>query len=71
MQQYADIYLLLNYSTCFEGPLCPSSEVTVNVLIWSRLKKFAPHLVLSVPEAATTVLCTPDDGCDGCPKHVQ
>jgi len=27
MQQYADIYLLLNYSTCFQHPLCPSSGV--------------------------------------------
>ena len=24
-----------------------------------------------VPEAAVTVLCTPDDGCDGHPKHVE
>ena len=24
-----------------------------------------------VPEAATTVLCTPDDGRDGRPKHVE
>jgi len=23
-----------------------------------------------VPEAAVTVWCTPDDGCDGHPKHV-
>ena len=27
MQQYADIYLLLNYSTCFGRPLRPSSGV--------------------------------------------
>ena len=27
MQQYADIYLLLNYSTCFERPSHPSSGV--------------------------------------------
>ena len=27
MQQYADIYLLLNYSTCFGSPSCPSSGV--------------------------------------------
>jgi len=26
---------------------------------------------MSVPEAATTVLCTPDDGRDGRPKHVE
>ena len=25
----------------------------------------------SVPETATTVLCTPDDGRDGRPKHVE
>ena len=24
-----------------------------------------------LPEAAVIVLCTPDDGCDGHPKHVQ
>ena len=24
-----------------------------------------------VPEAAVTVLCTPDDGYDGHPKHVE
>jgi len=27
MQQYADIYLLLNYSTCFGRPSRPSSEL--------------------------------------------
>ena len=27
MKQYADIYLLLNYCTCFGHPLCPSSGV--------------------------------------------
>jgi len=32
MQQYADIYLLLNYSTCFERPLCPSSGVHKTVV---------------------------------------
>ena len=25
----------------------------------------------TVPEAAVTVLYTPDDGCDGHPKHVE
>jgi len=68
MQQYADIYLLLNYCTCVRYPMRPSSGVhktvgvaSATVLIWSRLRKFA----------ATTVLCTPDDGLDGRPKHVQ
>ena len=31
----------------------------------------SPDSVRSVPEAATTVLCTPDDGRDGHPKHVE
>jgi len=30
MQQYTDIYLLLNYSTCFGHPSRPSSEVHWN-----------------------------------------
>ena len=83
MQQYADIYLLVNYSTCFGRPSLPSSGVhkTVvaasgtdhtiwgasffkhdqirTVLIWSHLRKLAPQIVWSAPEAATTVLCTP------------
>jgi len=25
----------------------------------------------TVPEAAVTILCTLDDGCDGHPKHVE
>jgi len=28
-------------------------------------------IVWSVPETATTVLCTTDDGRDGRPKHVE
>ena len=50
---YADIHLLLNYSTCFGRLSCPSSGV---------------H---KTAESATTVLCTPDDGRGGCPKHVE
>ena len=88
IQQYADIYLLLNYSTCFGRPSRPSSGVHTTVvaasgtdhsiwgasptpLIWSRLRKLAPQILRSVPVAATTVLCTPDDGRDGRPKHVE
>jgi len=26
---------------------------------------------MTVPEAAVTVLCSPDDGCDGHPKRVE
>jgi len=32
MQQYADIYLLLNYSTCFGRPSRPSSAVHKTVV---------------------------------------
>ena len=32
MQVYADIYLLLNYSTCFGRPSCPSSGVHKTVV---------------------------------------
>jgi len=38
---------------------------------WSRLRKLDSQILWSVPEAATTVLCTPDDGRDGRPKHVE
>ena len=81
MQQYADIYLLLNYSTCFRRPSLPSSGIHKTVVaasgtdhtIWgaSFLKKLAPQIVRPVPEAATTVLCTPDGGRVGRPKHVE
>ena len=29
------------------------------------------YVLWPVPEAAVTVLCSPDDGCDGHPKHVE
>ena len=32
MQHYADIYLLLKYSTCFGRPSCPSSGVHKNIV---------------------------------------
>jgi len=84
MQQHADIYLLLNYCTCFGRPSRPSSGVhktfvvssgtifvVSSVTIWyyqGSKHKLASQIV---PEAATKVLCTPDDGRDGRPKHVQ
>jgi len=34
MQQYADIYLLLNYSTCFWRPSRPSSGVHKTVAVY-------------------------------------
>ena len=41
MQQYADIYLLLNYCTCFERPSRPSSGVhkAVVVAVWTAYGK--------------------------------
>jgi len=91
MQLCADIYLLLNYSTCFGRPSRPSSGVHKTAVaasgtdhtIWgasffkrdqirtSHLRKLAPQTVRSVPQAAITVLCTPDDGRDGRPKHAE
>jgi len=88
MQQYADIYLLLNYSTCFGRPSRPSSGVLKTVVaasgtdhtIWGasflkrdqiRTSPYLAQIVRSVPEAATTALCTPDDGRDGRSKHVE
>jgi len=78
MQQYADVYLLLNDCTCFGRPSRPSSAVHKTVdaasgtdhTIWGAifLKR---DQIRTVPEAATTVLCTPDDGRDGRPKHVE
>ena len=72
MQQYADIYLLLNDSTCFEHPSRPSSVVHKSVAAASGTghTTIVPQTVWSVPEAATTVLCIPDDGRDGRPQHV-
>ena len=85
MQQYAAIYLLQNHSTCFGCPSYPSSGVHKTVTaasgtghsiwaatflqrghIWPRWRK-----VVAVPEAAVTLLCTPDDGGDGHPKYVE
>ena len=38
---------------------------------WPRWRKVVAQILRPVPEAAVTVLCTPDDGCDGHPKHVE
>jgi len=51
MQQYADIHLLLNYSTCFGSPPCPSSGVHKTVVAASGTD---PYLV-TFEEA-----CSPD-----------
>jgi hypothetical protein len=77
MQQHADIYLMLNYSTCFGCPSHPSSVVhkTVNCSFWplghAGGRLLPEYVIWPVPEAAVTVLCTPGDGCDGHVKHVE
>ena len=40
-------------------------------LIRPRRRKVVVLLIWPVPEAAVTALCTPDDGCDRRPKHVE
>jgi len=49
MQQYADIYLLLNYCTCFERPSRPSSEVRKTVVAASGT------IILSGEQASSNV----------------
>ena len=85
MQQYAGIYLLQNYFTCFGCLSHQSSGVHQNVTaasgtghITCQSKNLTPHwrkvvaeILWPVPEAAVTVLCSPGDGCDRHPKHVE
>ena len=59
-------WLLLTY--CHKKSL---RDCLKPVLIWPRWRKDVAQLLWPVPEAAVTVLCTPDDGCDGHPKHVE
>ena len=67
MQQYAGIYLLKNYSTYYGCPSHPSSGAHKTVTAASG----TGHSIWAVPEAAVTVLCAPDDGCDGHQKRVE
>jgi len=62
MQQYAGIYLLQIYSTYFGYPSHTSSGVHKTVTVASG----TGH-----SNSTVTVLCTPDDGCDGNPKHIE
>ena len=85
MQQYVGIYLLQIYSPYFGCPSKPSSGVQETVtaasgtghsnsattLIRARWRKAVALLLWPVPEAAVTVSCTPDDGCDGHLKYVE
>jgi len=45
--------------------------VESQVQTWPRWKKLAATIIWPVPEAVDTVLCTPDDGCEKHPKHVE
>jgi hypothetical protein len=57
------------------------TDHTIRVASFPKRDQINPYLVtfeetcspdcISVPQAATTVLCTPDDGRDGRPKHVE
>jgi len=38
---------------------------------WPRWREVAAQKIWPVPEAAVTVLCSPDDGCGWHPKHVE
>ena len=72
MQQYADIYSLQNYSTCFG---CHSThhqeyQKLLRGLVWTSPDQTRPRrrgvtmqVVWPVPEAAGTIFYTPDDGC--------
>jgi hypothetical protein len=78
MQQYAGIYLLQNHSTCFGCSSHPSTGAHKTVTAASGTGHSicaTPVLrrgqICIVPEAADTDICTPDDGCDGHPKHVE
>ena len=70
MQQYAGVYLLQNYSTCFGCLTHPSSGVHQTVTAASgaghisvRATTFLQRgLIRTVPETAVRVLFTPDDG---------
>jgi hypothetical protein len=76
MEQYAGIYLLQDHCTCFGCPSHPSSGVHKTVTrqsIWvtTVLQCDLTQILWPVPEAAVTVLCMPDDGCNGNPAHVE
>ena len=86
MQKYAGIYLTQNYSSCFRCLLHPSSGVHKTVTAASgtghsiRATTFCQRglirplwrkVVVPIPEAAVTVLCTPDEACNRHPKHVE
>jgi len=73
MQKYAGVYLLQNYSTCFGCLSHPSSGVhkTVSAAAGTGHSIWETTFLQRGQEAAVTVLCIPDNGSDGHPKHVE
>jgi len=67
MQQYADIYLLLNYCTCFGRPSRPPSGVHKIVVAASG----TDHAVWGARRVCNYSFMYPDNGRDGRPKHVE
>ena len=61
MQDYVKLYLQPLVQV-----IVSEQQPSSNVANWPRWRK-----VFAVPEAAVTALCSPDDGCDGHPKHVE
>ena len=61
-------YLIVLFSPCLKCNIYLSDFFKGQYLFYiSANSKLQPL----VPEAAITVLCTPDDGRDGRPKHVE
>ena len=77
MQQYAAIYLLQIYSTCFGCPSHPLSGVHKTVTAasgtgHSNNTTTSLHCYYDLNQRLQlTILCTPDNGCDGHPKRVE
>ena len=77
MQQYAGIYLFTaSLLYMFRASIAPIIRSTkkCNRSLWYRSQYLSNDLPPTWPvqEAAVTVFfCTPDDGRDGRPKHVQ
>ena len=72
MHQYADIYLLLNYCTCFGLPSFPSSGVHKTVVAASGTDRTIwGASFFKRDQIRTDLVTTPEDGRDGLPKHVE
>ena len=71
MQLYADIYLLLNYSTCFRRPSRPLSGVHKTVVAASGTDRTIWGVSFFKHDQIRTFTCTSDDGHDGHSKHIE